>query len=214
AIIEADGVYAGRASSDSLSHAALEEIEAHHRREPLARGLARETLRERRFAHAAPEIFRAVLASLESGGKIFADKDIVRAASHSLSLNAEDAALRNRLEEVYSKAALEAPALDEALERAGVASAGREHARKILQLLIDASVVVRVQGDLFFHTDALTSLVVKLREYGATHEPERLIDVPAFKELAGVSRKYAIPLLEYLDRERITQRAGDKRIIK
>jgi selenocysteine-specific elongation factor len=39
------------------------------------------------------------------------------------------------------------------------------------------------------------------------------IDVGRFKELTGVSRKYAIPLLEYLDRERVTRRVGNERII-
>jgi selenocysteine-specific elongation factor len=52
-----------------------------------------------------------------------------------------------------------------------------------------------------------------LGQYASEHEPERLIDVATFKELAGVSRKYAIPLLEYLDLARITRRAGDKRMI-
>jgi selenocysteine-specific elongation factor len=52
-----------------------------------------------------------------------------------------------------------------------------------------------------------------LQDYGAQHEPDRLIDVPTFKTLAGVSRKYAIPLLEYFDREQVTRRAGDKRLI-
>ena len=59
----------------------------------------------------------------------------------------------------------------------------------------------------------LESLKARLRQYGETHEPDRLIDVGAFKDLAGVSRKYAIPLLEYFDRERVTRRAGDKRLI-
>jgi selenocysteine-specific elongation factor len=72
---------------------------------------------------------------------------------------------------------------------------------------------VRVREDLFFHRGALDGLVASLRDYGARNAPERLIDVAAFKELSGVSRKYAIPLLEYFDRERVTRRAGDKRII-
>jgi selenocysteine-specific elongation factor len=72
---------------------------------------------------------------------------------------------------------------------------------------------MRVAPDLFFHREALDNLIAKLREYGAEHEPTRLIDVPTFKEIAGITRKYAIPLLEYFDRERITRRAGDKRII-
>src|SRR4028118_1666420 len=88
-----------------------------------------------------------------------------------------------------------------------------ERARKILQLSIDSGALVRVTNDLLFHRDALARLVETLREYAARHEPERLIDVAAFKDLANVSRKYAIPLLEYLDRARITRRAGDRRLI-
>jgi selenocysteine-specific elongation factor len=52
-----------------------------------------------------------------------------------------------------------------------------------------------------------------LLQFASEHEPARLIDVAQFKDLAGISRKYAIPLLEYLDREHLTRRAGDKRII-
>ena len=72
---------------------------------------------------------------------------------------------------------------------------------------------MRVREELFFHCEALERLIASLREYASRHEPERLIDVAAFKELSGVSRKYAIPLLEYFDRERVTRRAGDKRVI-
>jgi selenocysteine-specific elongation factor len=212
-IVNADGIYLGRAAFDDLARAALKEVEAHHTREPLSRGMPRETLRERHFAHAAPEVFRAVLAQLEEQGALRSEKEIVRASAHSLSLTLADAALRDRLEQVYKAAALEAPTFDEALERAGQPQTTREHGRKILQLLLDAGTLLRVNNDLFLHREALAELIEKLREYAAEHEPERLIDVPTFKELAHISRKYAIPLLEYLDRERITRRAGDKRII-
>ncbi len=72
---------------------------------------------------------------------------------------------------------------------------------------------MRVQGEMFFHYRAVEGLKSQLQQYATQHEPERLIDVAKFKDLAGVSRKYAIPLLEYFDSERITRRAGDKRII-
>ncbi|HEX8651929.1 MAG TPA: selenocysteine-specific translation elongation factor [Pyrinomonadaceae bacterium] len=212
AVFDAEGVYVGRASFELLSKAALEAVSAHHRREPLARGLLRETLRERLFSHAAPEVFRAVIAHLEREGALVSEKEFVRAREHSLSLSPADAALRDRLEQTYREAALEAPTFDEALERANVAGQ-REHGRKILQLLIETGILVRVSGDLFFHREALDCLKSKLRSYAAEHEPERMIDVPAFKDLAGVSRKYAIPLLEYFDRERVTRRAADRRII-
>ncbi|MGI9104857.1 MAG: selenocysteine-specific translation elongation factor [Pyrinomonadaceae bacterium] len=214
-IIEAEGVHIGREMFARLLGAAREEVEAHHRREPLQRGLARETLRERIFARVAPEVFRAVLAQAESDGALYSERDIVRAGGHALSLSDADAELHARLEQIYREAALAAPTFDEAFAR--VAAIGqlptREHGRKILQLLLDAGTLVRVGGDLFCHHEAVARLVEILRAYAVRHEPERLIDVAAFKDLAGVSRKYAIPLLEYLDRERITRRAGDRRLI-
>jgi selenocysteine-specific elongation factor len=192
---------------------ALEEVRSHHERERLSRGLSRETLRERRFAHLPPEIFRAVLSYLERAGALRSDKELVFDSSHNLTLSDEDAALKVRLEEIYREAGLEVPALEDALSSASRQKIPREHARKILQLLLDAGQLIRVQPELLFHHEALDRLVEKLRLYADEHSPERLIDVATFKDLAGVSRKYAIPLLEYLDRQRITQRAGDRRVI-
>jgi selenocysteine-specific elongation factor len=213
AVVEADGVFIASENFERLCRLALEAIEAHHRSEPLARGMARETLRERHFAHAAAEIFRAVIARLEREGKLVSEKDLVRAREHRRELSGADAQLRDRLAQVYEQAALEAPSLDEAMERAGVSSTQRPHGRKILQVLIDSGALVRVQGDLFFSRKSLDRLQEQLYEYAASHEPERAIDVSAFKNLAGVSRKYAIPLLEYFDRERVTMRQGDRRVI-
>ncbi len=212
-VVEAEGVLVSTENFDRLSRTALAAVKLHHEREPLSRGLARETLRERHFAHAAPEIFRAVIARLEKDGALAAEKDVVRSSEHGLELSPADAQLREQISSAYEKAALEAPSLDEVLARAGIGSAGRAHARKVLQLLLDAGTLVRVQGEMFFHSQSIENLKKLLREYAAEHEPERLIDVAAFKDLAGVSRKYAIPLLEYFDREHVTRRAGDKRII-
>jgi selenocysteine-specific elongation factor len=80
-------------------------------------------------------------------------------------------------------------------------------------MLLEGGKLARVRGDLIFHRKALDELISKLRAYADKHEPDRSIDVTTFKQLAGVSRKYAIPLLEFLDRERITRREGDRRMI-
>ena len=69
----------------------------------------------------------------------------------------------------------------------------------------------RVTPELIFHRDALAELRAKLSSYKKA-KGER-ISVPVFKDLAGITRKYAIPLLEYLDRERVTRRLGDERVI-
>ena len=212
-VVDGEGVYVAKEVFDRLSCATLDEIKAHHQREPLARGLSRETLRERLFDHTAPEIFRAVISHLEEQGVLATDKDLVRSNEHTLELSPADTQLRDLLMATVQKAGLEAPSLDQLLESAGVSVSQRGHGRKILQLLLDDGSVVRVQNEMFFHAEALNKLTELLRKYGNEHEPDRLIDVATFKDLAGVSRKYAIPLLEYLDLAHVTRRAGDKRII-
>jgi len=206
-IVDAEGVLIHRERLDDLKQLVLKEIAAHHQREPLSRGLAREVLRERVFAHAPPEVFRGALGALEKEGLLISEMDVVRLREHRRELSDADATLRDRLEKIYQDAGLAAPSLKEALERAGVTV---QQGRKILQLLIEASVLVKVHGEMFFHRAVLDDLTLKVRAHGAQH---REIDVAAFKELTGISRKYAIPLLEYLDRQRITRREGDRRIV-
>jgi selenocysteine-specific elongation factor len=212
-VIDANGVYLARENFDRLSSQVLDELERHHKREPLARGMLRETLREKVFAHSLPELFGAVIAKLEASGAVVSEKDIIRAGSHSVGLSEQDAQISTRIEQVYRGAGVEAPSIDDAMKQAGVTIAQRSQARKILQLLIDGKKLVRIQNEMFMHADVVAALKAKLNEYASKHEPQRLIDVPSFKELAGVSRKYAIPLLEYFDREQVTRRAGDKRVI-
>jgi selenocysteine-specific elongation factor len=212
-IINANGVFIGPANFDELSKSVLAEVRAHHEREPLSRGLARELLRERLFSHSASEVFRAVMNQLESKGALVTEKDLVRLSEHSVDLSTADTALRDKIAAIYQGAQLEPPTLNQAFTSAGVTPAERAHARKILQMLLDSGTLVRVQADLFLHVSAMDRLRGLLRDFASQHEPERLIDVAQFKTLAGVSRKYAIPLLEFLDSERITRRAGDKRII-
>jgi selenocysteine-specific elongation factor len=212
-LIECEGVFVSTAIFQLLKQAAVDEVSDHHRREPLARGVARETLRERRFSYIPSEIFRGVMLALEREGVLVSDRDMVRAQTHTVELSAGDSGLRDRLAQVYEKAELEPPSLEEALQAAMIAGSQKNHGRKVLQLLIDGQTLVRVQGELFFHRKALDKLIAKLKEFGDQNEPGRTIDVTTFKDLAGVSRKYAIPLLEFLDRERITRREGDRRAI-
>ena len=109
---------------------------------------------------------------------------------------------------VAVKAGLAVPSVKEVLAQLAVES---RRAEKILQILLRDKVLVRVSPELVFHRSALERLPALLETYKKT-KGER-ISVPAFKELTGSTRKYAIPLLEYLDRQRLTRRAGDERVI-
>lgn len=212
-VIEAENHYAARTPFDNLKAKTLAAIEDHHRKEPLSKGIMRETLREQLFSHLPPEIFRATLSYLEEEKQISAEKDIVRANSFNQELTSEEKRVRENLAAIYKNAALEVPTLENALLKSiGGTKLTKDHARKIFQLLLNAGEIVKVTDDFYFAKNAVDALTRQLRDFAAG-SADRLIDVSAFKNLASVSRKYAIPLLEYFDREKITRRAGDKRLI-
>jgi selenocysteine-specific elongation factor len=198
---------------NDLKQRVLTDVSAHHKSEPLSRGLATEILRGRHFAHTSPDLFRAVLTELEKDSALVIEKDIVRRREHTRAVSGADAELRDRLETIYREGKLAAPSITDAFARAGIASSAEQHGRKILQVLLDSGLLLRVEGDMFFHREALDDLIKRLRAYAEKGSNDRTIDVPAFKDLAGISRKYAIPLLEYLDRQRVTRREGDRRVI-
>jgi selenocysteine-specific elongation factor len=119
----------------------------------------------------------------------------------------EEAESKKKIEEAFASAALKVPALQEVL--AGL-KIDKLRAQKIVTLLLRDKVLTKVSDELVFHRTALDHLRKRVAEHKAK---SATIDVATFKELIGVSRKYAIPLLEYLDRERVTKRVGDSRQI-
>ena len=152
-----------------------------------------------------------MMVELEKRASFVVEKEVVRLREHTRQFSDEDAEVRDSLENTYREAGLAAPSLADAFAHAGLKTSD-PRGRKILQVLIDSGALVKVHGEMFFHRAALDDLVKKLR-LQAQQKPDRAIDVGAFKDLAGISRKYAIPLLEYLDRQRVTRREGERRVI-
>lgn len=211
--IEAEGYYIQRTAFENLALKTLKAVQQHHKTEPLSRGILRETLREKVFARMPPEIFRKTLQILHERSEIEAEKDIVRAASYTQNLSAVEKEIFDKLQKAYTQAALEVPNLENALAEAVAGTkSSRQDARKVFQFLIDSGEIVKVTEEFYFSSKVVAGLTEKMQDF-ALKSSDRLIDVPTFKDLAGISRKYAIPLLEYFDREKITRRAGDKRMI-
>jgi selenocysteine-specific elongation factor len=172
-------------------------------------------MREKIFSHLPPDIFRAVIANLVERNEVAAEKDLLRLAAHRVALSAEEQAAKDHLASLFARAGLQPMTLEDAIAqtvsqvdpRSGVDVA---RARAFAQMLINSGELVRV-ADQIFHRGALDGLRETLRKFKA--ERGAKLDVGAFKDLTGVSRKYAIPLLEYLDLQRVTRRAGDAREI-
>ncbi len=179
-----------------------DHLKQFHRRNPLLAGVSKEELRSQRLAGAPPWLMDAVLSRAKT---LAVDGETVRLASHQISFKQDEQEAAGKIENAFRAAGLAVPAMQDVLAKSGV-EAGR--ARTILQLLLRDKRLVRVSDELVFHTSALESLrgLLAARK-GAS------FGVPEFKEWTGISRKYAIPLLEFLDRERITRRSGDSRLV-
>jgi len=212
-IIEIESFYIARTPFENLKAQILTEIEKFHRREPLVRGILRETLREKTAAHLPAEIFKTSLIYLEKEGKILAEKDFVKTRSHLSELTREEEQIRVKLLKIYANAKLEAPTLESALTEAtsGV-KFDKVEVRKIFQLLINSGEIIKISEEFYFSQKAIDELIANVKNFAAKTF-DRSMDMSQFKEMAGISRKYAIPILEYFDREKLTRRAGDKRLI-
>jgi selenocysteine-specific elongation factor len=180
-------------------------VEAFHKKNPLVAGMGKEELREQ--VAASPEVFGAAVAMLVGEKKLELAGDLARLPGRGVVMKDEEAESKKIIEQAFAAAGLKVPALQEVI--AGL-KVDRVRAQKIVTLLLREKILIKLSDELVFHRGALEELRRQLAAYKLKSSK---IDVARFKELTGVSRKYAIPLLEYLDREHVTRRVGDVREI-
>ncbi len=190
---------------ESLREKVLAKIEQFHHANPLVPGIGQEELRE--TLGLGEEVFRGVLDSLARDKKLEVSGEIVHTAGKGVVLRDEEAESKVRIEQAFAQAGLKVPLLKEVLAALPV---DQTRAQKIVTLLLRDRVLVKLSDDLVFHRDALAAL---RRQIVAQKAKTPKLNVGSFKDLFGITRKYAIPLLEYLDRERVTRRVGDERVI-
>ncbi len=186
----------------SAAERSAKVLQAFHRAQPLQAGLAKEELRTKEFPGVPAFLLEA---ALNNSSAIAVERDIVRLASHRRVFQQDEQEALTRIEEAFRRGGLQVPAKSEVLTACGVAP---HKARTLLEILIRDGRLARLSDELIFHREALESVRALL----AGRQGERF-SVGDFKEWTGVSRKYAIPLLEYFDRERVTRRQGDTRVV-
>ncbi|HZR64449.1 MAG TPA: selenocysteine-specific translation elongation factor [Terriglobales bacterium] len=189
----------------SLTARITDAISQFHKQNPLTPGIAAEALR--RVVGSSDWIFDFAVDSLLRTKKIESTEGLIRLSGHGIVMKDEESESRKLIEQAFASTGLKVPALKDVV--AGL-KIDKTRAQKIVTLLLRDKVLVKVSEDLVFHQSALLELRKSL---AAEKQRSPKIDVGRFKDLTGVTRKYAIPLLEYLDRERVTRREGDARRI-
>jgi len=194
-------------SAARLRALAVQALETFHRANPLKPGMSREELRGR--AGAVDErVFAFLLTALDAEGAVKTDRDKVRLASHEVRLSLDQQRVLDRLEEDFLRADAAPPSAGEALGRAGL---GGDEEHELFQVLVQAGKLVRVKDSLYFHARALETIQTRVV---ALLQDRKEIGPGDIKDLLGISRKYAIPLLEFFDQRRVTTRVGERRILR
>jgi selenocysteine-specific elongation factor len=191
-----------------LSRRVAAAVSAFHREHPLAAGVGREELRGRLPPVTDPRLFQRLLAQAAEKGALVLEGDHVREKGHAAASGAAAGKLKERVAELLAKGGLTPPWLAELPAAAGGAP---DDVTAVLKLLAAEGRVVRVSAELHFDAAAVAALRQKLVAF---LRERREITTQEFKELVGATRKHVIPLAEYFDREKVTLRVGEKRLLR
>ena len=194
--------YMDRAWFQATRERLVKTVREFHQKHPLLPGIARQDVRGRELHDAPAFVLDALIAD---ANQLVAEGETVRLRGHKLVLKEDEEQARAAIERAFEETGLAVPSLAEVLAKSGVEAA---RARSLLQILLRDKRLVRINDELVFHQSAIEGLRGMLAAKKGTR-----FGVASFKEWTGVSRKYAIPLLEFLDREKVTRRDGDERLV-
>jgi len=201
-------VYIHRSSFDKLRGETSDYLDAYHKGNPLKPGMPKEELRSKFPSLMSSKLFNLMMNQMVKDKDIVQEEDIVRLAGHKVSLQVDQADVRKKILEAYVSGKLTPPYFKELGKTLDI---DPSRAKDVLLLLVDEGKIVKAKEDLYFHREAVEDLKKRTVDFLRT---EGEMTAPQFKDIAGVSRKYLIPLLEYFDSGHITIRVGDVRKLR
>ena len=187
--------------------AAAIAVKRFHEMNPLVQGIGREELKARMFGDASSLLFQSVLDQLIADKKIAVAQDVIHEFGRKVTLKADEERMRTQLVERFQSLGLHAASAEEVIQALKL---DRNTARKIIQLMLKENELVKINEEMLIDRAAIDKLIADVKALKSKHPK---FGVGEFKNLTSVSRKHAIPLLEYLDRQRVTRRVGDERTI-
>ncbi len=186
----------------------LDILSKYHQANPLKAGMPKEELKSRLPAYIGLKLSNLVLAQMIKDKSIIQEGDIIRLKDHKVSLKVDQAKIRKKILDIYKENGLQPPYFKEVVKNLNIDS---KLAKDVLLHLVDEKFIIKVKEDLYFDAESVKSLKNRLLDFLKANNE---ITTPQFKDMTGASRKYVIPLLEYLDSNNITIRIGDIRRLR
>jgi selenocysteine-specific elongation factor len=192
---------------ESLRRETLTQVTDFHKENPLQKGISKEELRKRLYDNLPLEVFRYCLDGLAEQRKISFLEDAVSTHGREVQLTAEGQQVREMIEAYFQRAGYQPPPISDLQNSI---AADPEEIRRIFFWMIKEKILVKLSDDLVYHRLTLESVKKQIK---AKFTPGTKFGVAEFKELFDLTRKHAIPLLEFLDREKFTRRLGNDRVL-
>jgi len=183
-------------------------LAAYHASYPLKPGMPREELKSKCPRNAGRKLLNFVLAQMIKAGDLVSDEEIVHLANHKINLELDQQDVKKSILDAYMKGGLTPPYFK---ELAGRLEIDPTRGKDVLMLLVDEGPLVKVKEDLYFYSPAVDELKSRVVDFLKANEE---MSTPQFKDIANVSRKYLIPLIEYFDSKNVTIRIGDIRKLR
>jgi selenocysteine-specific elongation factor len=187
----------------------VEALTGWHKKHPLLPGIVREELRSSLPRSVEQKVFNYCLNELVKKGEVVQEDSLLRLAGHEVALKADEKALERDLLEWLLERGLKTPTIKEIMEHFD------EYPAKLVKEVMDVQLrdggIIKVSESLYYAKGVIEALIEEVKTYLTEHGD---IDAQGFKEMTGLSRKFSIPILEYLDRVKITMRIEDRRCLR
>ena len=193
---------------ERLMERALAATEAFHRKNPLEHGMAKGVILAGMGAGVPPKLAHYVLERLLRSGRLMAEGELLRLPEHKVSLADDQQALKEALLKAHLATPLMPPNHTELFAELGISA---RQAQPIFKILVGEGALVKIKEDLYYLSSVMEELRQKVRDFLASHAE---ITPGDFRDISGISRKNGIALLEHFDKEQLTMRVGDKRVLR
>lgn len=203
-----DKRYVGGNVLEALGQECLAYLAEYHRREPMRQGISRAELISSFGQSMHPKLVHFLVERMVKAGQILLEGDILRLPGHTVSLASDQSGLRNLMETAYVQSGSMPPTTKAFLEDNGLSA---KDVAQMFRLLMEEGVLIKVSEEFYYARTAMDDIIGRVRSF---FESNQEMGPQDFRDITGLTRKFAIPVLEYLDKEKITMRIGDKRQLR
>lgn len=207
-VLRVDNLYFHASHLGTLEKKALDLIARYHKDNPLKPGLEKEELKGMLRMRLSPKVLNLALDGLVKRKQIESEGSRLRLPGFKAAVGKDQSAVKDKIVEAIRKGGPQPPLRE---ELPALLSITDRDAKDLLKLLADEGRTVRINDSLHLHKDTLESIRVDLKKF---LEEKKEITMAEFRDLARTSRKFAVPLMEYFDSQKLTQRIGDKRVLR